>query len=74
MWCTASFCHQDTEYFSVARHERIREDFWSLCGGGWSVSLDALRTYGQDDGKAVGAVRASRSEGLVLYLVTDLST
>lgn len=64
---------QDTEYFSVVRHDRIRADFWSLCADGWSVGLDELRMYRQDGVTAVGAIRAERSEGVDLSSVVETS-
>eukprot|EP00904_Undaria_pinnatifida_P006390 jgi/Undpi1/2881/HiC_scaffold_14.g06258.m1 len=52
---------EESEYFSLARHQKIRTDYFSLCRGGWSVGQDALLGYRHiHGGPAVGAFRASR--------------
>eukprot|EP00904_Undaria_pinnatifida_P000127 jgi/Undpi1/10114/HiC_scaffold_28.g12568.m1 len=51
---------EDSEYFSLARHNTIRGEYLSLCQDGGGVRHEALRGYRHHNGPVVGTLRASR--------------
>eukprot|EP00904_Undaria_pinnatifida_P000137 jgi/Undpi1/10123/HiC_scaffold_28.g12577.m1 len=51
---------EDSEYFSLARHNTIRGEYLSLCQDGRGVRHEALRGYRHHNGPVVGTLRASR--------------
>lgn len=51
---------QTSEYWSLARHYQMREDYMRLCGLGWTVYQEDLRGYSQVGDRAVSSIRARR--------------